>query len=701
MATTDHYLNRELSWLEFNQRVLDEARNPAVPLLQRLKFLAITASNLDEFFMVRVGGLHGLASRGIAQLDPLGLSSSDQLEKISQRARRMLQEQYACWNQELEPELAKCGVQCLRKEQLSDVQVQSVVGRVEEELLPVLTPIAVTDEAEFPLLSNHTLHLCVRCAPEADSDDPRYAIIPFLGPLRRFLSLPVNTGSAFLLLEEAIAMTVDRFFPGETVNECVAFRIVRNADLSLRDEGAYDLLAGVEEVLDARKQSATVRLEIAESTSDGLLRFLQHRLGTTDRETYRIAGPLDLAALMQLSNLSGFDDLQYPQWSPQPSPQIDPSRSMFEILQASDVLLCHPYESFEPVLRLLDEAADDPDVLAIKQTLYRTSRRSPIVSALKRAAESGKNVTALIEVKARFDEARNIEWAKQLEQARVQVIYGVKGLKTHAKMCLIVRREAQGIRRYVHLGTGNYNESTARLYSDVSYMTCQDGVAADATACFNAISGYSQPQELNSLEMAPIGLRKKLLEMIEIETQRKLAGERAHIVAKLNSLVDTQMIDALYAASQAGVTVKLNIRGICCLRPGISGLSENIEVISIVDRYLEHARIFYFFHGGDERVFISSADWMPRNLDRRIELLIPIEHPGSKRRLIRILDTYFRDNVKARRLLPDGTYEAVREGSQKGAVRSQELLYEEACELAATREFRPTVFEPHRATGSE
>jgi polyphosphate kinase len=496
-------------------------------------------------------------------------------------------------------------------------------------------------------------------------------------------------------------MTVDRFFPGETVDECVAFRIVRNADLSLRDEGAYDLLAGVEEVLDARKQSATVRLEIAESTSDGLLRFLQRRLGTTDRETYRIAGPLDLAALMQLSNLSGFDDLQYPQWSPQPSPHIDPSRSMFEILQASDVLLCHPYESFEPVLRLLDEAADDPDVLAIKQTLYRTSRRSPIVSALKRAAESGKNVTALIEVKARFDEARNIEWAKQLEQSRVQVIYGVKGLKTHAKMCLIVRREAQGIRRYVHLGTGNYNESTARLYSDVSYMTCQDGVAADATACFNAISGYSQPQELNSLEMAPIGLREKLLEMIEIETQRKLAGERAHIVAKLNSLVDTQMIDALYAASQAGVTVKLNIRGICCLRPGISGLSENIEVISIVDRYLEHARIFYFFHGGDERVFISSADWMPRNLDRRIELLIPIEHPGSKLRLIRILDTYFRDNVKARRLLPDGTYEAVREGSQKGAVRSQELLYQEACELAATREFRPTVFEPHRATGSE
>ena len=701
MATTDHYLNRELSWLEFNQRVLDEARNPAVPLLQRLKFLAITASNLDEFFMVRVGGLHGLASRGIAQLDPLGLSSSDQLEKISQRARRMLQDQYACWNQELEPELAKCGVQCLRKEQLSDVQVQSVVGRVEEELLPVLTPIAVSDEAEFPLLSNHTLHLCVRCAPEAGSDDPRYAIVPFLGPLRRFLSLPVNTGSAFLLLEEAIAMTVDRFFPGETVNECVAFRIVRNADLSLRDEGAYDLLAGVEEVLDARKQSATVRLEIAESTSDGLLRFLQRRLGTTDRETYRIAGPLDLAALMQLSNLSGFDDLQYPQWSPQPSPHIDPSRSMFEILQASDVLLCHPYESFEPVLRLLDEAADDPDVLAIKQTLYRTSRRSPIVSALKRAAESGKNVTALIEVKARFDEARNIEWAKQLEQARVQVIYGVKGLKTHAKMCLIVRREAQGIRRYVHLGTGNYNESTARLYSDVSYMTCQEGLAADATACFNAISGYSQPQELNSLEMAPIGLREKLLEMIEIETQRKLAGERAHIVAKLNSLVDTQMIDALYAASQAGVTVKLNIRGICCLRPGVSGLSENIEVISIVDRYLEHARIFYFFHGGDERVFISSADWMPRNLDRRIELLIPIEHPGSKRRLIRILDTYFRDNVKARRLLPDGTYEAVREGSQKGSVRSQELLYQEACELAAPREFRPTVFEPHRATGSE
>ena len=701
MAPTNHYLNRELSWLEFNQRVLNEARNPDVPLLQRLKFLAITASNLDEFFMVRVGGLHGLASHGIAQPDPVGLSSAEQLEQISQRARRMLQDQYTCWTEELEPGMAKFGIQCLRKDQLSDAQMQSVEERVDEELLPVLTPMAVSEEAEFPLLSNHTLHLCVRCAPEADDHAPRFAIIPILGPLRRFLSLPVESGSAFLLLEDAITMTIDRFFPGETVDECVAFRIVRNADLSLRDDGAYDLLAGLEEVLDARKHSAAVRLEIAETTSDALREFLQRRLGTSDRETYRIAGPLDLAAFMQLSNLNGFDNLQCAHWSSQPSPDIDPSLSMFETLQGGDVLLCHPYESFEPVLRLLDEAADDPDVLAIKQTLYRTSRHSPVVSALKRAAESGKNVTALVEVKARFDEARNIEWAKQLEQARVQVIYGGKGLKTHAKMCLIVRREAQGIRRYVHLGTGNYNESTARLYSDVSYMTCQDGVAADATACFNAITGYSQPQELNSLEMAPIGLREKLLEMIEIETQRKLAGERAQIVVKLNSLVDTRMIDALYAASQAGVTVKLNIRGICCLRPGISGLSENIEVVSIVDRYLEHARIFYFFHGGDERVFISSADWMPRNLDRRVELLIPIEHPASKHRLIRILDVYFRDNVKARQLLPDGTYEPVTVGPQGPAVRSQELLYQEACERAAAREFRPTVFEPHRATGSE
>ena len=700
MATTDHYLNRELSWLEFNQRVLDEARNQAVPVLERVKFLAITASNLDEFFMVRVGGLHDLTRHGISRQDPTGLDPSQQLEKIAERSRRMLQDQYDCWNVELEPALADSGIHRLRADQLSDGQLQMIQRRVDEELLAVLTPMVISEEADFPLLSNHTLHVCVKCAADEQGSGPRYAIMPFLGPVPRLLTLPSAEGYAFLLLEEAIAMSVQRFFPGETVEECVAFRIVRNADLSLRDDGAYDLLAGLEEVLDARKQSDAVRLEIADTTGDELVAFLQTRLRITDRETYRVTGPLDLAAFMQLSRLKGFENLQFPHWAPQPCPDIDPSVSMFETLRGRDILLYHPFDSFEPVARLIDEAADDPDVLAIKQTLYRTSSHSPVVAALKRAAESGKNVTALVEVQARFDEARNIEWSKQLEQARVQVIYGVKGLKTHAKMCLIVRREPEGIRRYVHMGTGNYNESTARLYCDVSYMTCQEEIAADATACFNAISGYSQPQEFHRIEMAPAGLRGKLLEMIEIEIQHKRQGEHAHIVAKLNSLVDTRIIEALYKASQAGIVVKLNVRGICCLRPGIVGLSENIEVISIVDRYLEHARIFYFFHGGDERVFISSADWMPRNLDRRIELLIPIEHSASKHRLTCILDTYFQDNVKARRLQANGDYQPI-VSHQSPPVRSQELLFQQACELAAVREFRPTVFEPHRASGTQ
>jgi polyphosphate kinase len=374
---------------------------------------------------------------------------------------------------------------------------------------------------------------------------------------------------------------------------------------------------------------------------------------------------------------------------------------MFDTIARRDILLHHPYESFEPVVRLVEEAADDPDVLAIKQTLYRTSRNSPVVAALCRAAEKGKHVTAIVELKARFDEERNIEWARNLEQASVQVIYGVKGLKTHAKLCIIVRREPHGIQRYVHFGTGNYNEITARIYGDVSYFTNDEELGADATSFFNAVSGYSQPQQFRKIEAAPMGLRDRLLEMIEIETQRKQQGQKAYIAAKLNSLVDSRIIDALYTASQAGVRIQLNVRGICCLRPGVPELSENITVVSIVDRFLEHSRIIYFYHGGDERVFISSADWMPRNLDRRVELLVPVEDAASRRRLISILDVYFRDNVKGRVLRQDGTYDRVRAKRKAKKVRCQELFYEEACDaLKRAEQSRRTTFEPYRAHGS-
>lgn len=697
------FLNRELSWLEFNQRVLDEARDQSIPLLERLKFLAITGSNLDEFFMVRVGGLLILRNRGVTKRDPSGMTPAEQLEAISQRAHRMVTDQYACFVQGIEPALAAAGIRRIRPQDMNERQAGAAERVFEGEILPIFTPIAVSSGDDFPRLVNQTLNVCVRlpAAPESGPGE-RYAIIPLGRSSRRFLTLHSEGGYSYTLLEDLVEMFVRRFFPGEPIAECTPFRVTRNADIAVRDDTAADLLADLQELLDARKTSDCVRLEIADRVSAEMLSFLQQALDVRDEGVFKTPGPLALSDFMQLASLSGFDHLRYKPWPPQPSPDIDPTVRMFDVLARRDILLCHPYDSFDPVVRLIEEAADDPDVLAIKQTLYRTSRNSPVVAALARAAQNGKYVTAIVELKARFDEARNIEWAKQLEQSDVQVIYGVKGLKTHSKVCLIVRREPQGLQRYVHFGTGNYNEITARLYSDISFMTSNDELGAEATSFFNAVTGYSQPQKFQKIAAAPIGLRERILELIEGETKRKQQGQKAQIVAKVNSLVDPKIVDALYAASQAGVEVKLNVRGICCLRPGVPGLSENITVISIVGRFLEHARILYFYHGGDERVYISSADWMPRNLDRRIELLVPIESPAARRRLIGILETYFRDTAKARRLLPDGNYERVKPAGRGKPVSSQELLYEQSCEAVRQAEqSQPTMFEPHRAIGSE
>ncbi len=693
------YLNRELSWLEFNQRVLEEALDPELPLLERLKFVAIAASNLDEFFRVRVGGLRMLVDQGVTKADPAGLSPREQLEAISQRVKVLLSEQYQCFCDDLEPQLTKAGIRRMLPEELSDTQREAVSKQFEGEIWSVLAPIAVTGPEDIPHLPTQSLNVCVRLMPDArkDAARARFAIIPLGTTLSRFVRVPSTSEFAYLLLEDVVKLFVSQFFDGETVSECVPFRITRNADLELREDQAADLMAEMEQMLDARKLGECIRLEVPTDTSAGTLDFLCEALGVGPTEVNKLPGPLDFTAYFFIAERPGFDRLKLPSWTPQRSPRIEPGQTMFDTISEGDVLLYHPYESYDPIVRLVNEAADDPDVLAIKQTLYRTSRDSPIVAALTRAAESGKHVTVVVELKARFDEARNIRWALRLQQAGAHVIYGVKGLKTHAKVCIVVRREADGIRRYLHFGTGNYNEATARLYSDTGLLTRDEELAGDAVAFFNAITGYSQPQRTRRISAAPLTLRDSVLAMIDGEIRHCGDHQKARVTAKMNALVDPKIINKLYDASQAGVEVRLNIRGICCLRPGVPGLSENIEVISIVDRYLEHARIFDFFNGGEHRVFISSADWMPRNLDKRVELMVPVDDVLCARQLREILEVYFRDNVKSRRLLPDGTYERLTpEG--RPPFRAQEVLYRRACErVREADQQRRTVFVPHQA----
>lgn len=691
-----NYINRELSWLEFNHRVLEEGMDATVPLLERLKFLAITDSNLNEFFMVRVGGLRLLADQGVAKKDATGLTAAEQLELIHRRTHRMVEDAQEVYLREVEPKLAAAGVRRVKANELTDVQVRYLSQFFDQEIAAVVTPMAVASARQFPLIKGLALHLAIRLRPQAETRRTRIAIMPLGSVLDRFITVPGRNGFQYALLEDVVSLFVERLFPGEYVAESVVFRITRNADMSVEEDGVADLLSGMQAVLNARKSSACVRLEVQRSVSKTLLGFLRKALRVSTDETYRLAGPLDLSAFMELATMDAFSDLKYEEWIPQPSPLVDPKQSMFDVLAKQDVLLFHPFDTFKPVLRLIEEAAEDPDVLAIKQVLYRTSRKSPVVEALKRAAANGKYVTVVVELKARFDEARNIGWAKKLEEEGVQVIYGVKGLKTHSKILVVVRRESRGIVRYMHFGTGNYNEATARLYCDIGYLTSDVDLGADASSFFNAISGFSAPQQLLKLEVAPRGLREKILEMIDSEAERSRQGQEAVIKAKMNSLVDKKIIDALYRASQAGVRVLLNVRGICCLRPGIAGLSENILVTSIVDRFLEHSRIYYFRHGGEERIYISSADLMPRNLDRRVELLVPIDDDASRRELIRMLDIYFADTVKARVLLKDGRYERVQPKAGQPSVRSQEALYLHSCEkIAHMQQARHTAFEPH------
>ncbi|MHB8970166.1 MAG: polyphosphate kinase 1 [Pirellulaceae bacterium] len=676
------YINRELSWLEFNQRVLDESLDRRIPPLERLKFLAITGSNLDEFFMVRVGGLQMLGDRNPGKRDAAGMTAREQLAAISRRCHAMVDDQYRCFLEDLEPALAAVGIRRLSASTLDDQQRVAVAALFERDIFAVMTPMVVGLGEQFPLLVSQNLVACVELAPLQSSDEPRFALIPLGSTIDRIVALPCAGEYHYLLLEDVLQMHVHRFFPGLEVRDCTIFRVTRNADMRVQEDSASDLLSGMQQVLIARKQSACVRLEIAAGAGATIREFLQRALRIHDGDVYGVPGPLNLSAFMRMSGLPGYDHLRYEPWPPQPSPLVDPQVSIFDTIAHHDVVLFQPYESYEPVVRFVEEAADDPHVLAIKQILYRTSRNSPIVAALKRAAENGKHVTAIVELKARFDEARNIDWAKRLEAASVQVIYGVKGLKTHAKICIVLRREPTGIRRYVHYGTGNYNEITARLYSDVSFMTCDEELTRDGINFFNAITGYSQPQAYRKIESAPLGLRERILDLIEGETRLARHHQPALIMAQFNSLVDAKVINALYRASRAGVKIQLNVRGICCLRPGVPGISENIRVVSILDRYLEHSRIIYFLAGGKEMMYISSADWMPRNLLRRVELFVPVEDHDAKQRLKRALESYARDNVKGRCLRADGRYDRIRGKPGQPPHRHQQSLYELAAEAS-------------------
>ena len=699
MKSDTRYFNRELSWLEFNQRVLDLAFDAELPLLERLKFLAITANNLDEFFMVRVGGLQALSRGGSSWRDLCGLTPASQLNMISERVTKMLADMDRCYIEELAPALAEEGIHLLTTEQLNGSQREYARRIFESELKPLLTPIAVHEDDALPVL--HGLRLCLLVKLQRETDTS-FAVLPLGSQTQRLISMPDEEQESYLLLEDLVAMHVDQLFLGYKVKECQPFRVTRSADMAVREKEAPDLLTGMQQVLKARKVSEYVRVEIRAGLSKSSRQWLRKRLSVQERDVHVTRALLQMCDMMEPATASGHHHLQNKPWPALAPVTVDPKGNLFDDIASSDILLCHPYESYSPVVRLVEEAADDPEVLAIKQILYRTSKNSPIVKALSRAAAKGKYVTAVVELKARFDEARNIDWARRLAQDGVHVVYGVKGFKTHAKLCLVIRREGDGIRRYMHFGTGNYNEQTAGLYSDISYMTCNEELAQDATDFFNSITGFSEPKEYMQLAPAPTMLRDRLLELIHLEAERARQGQRAGIRAKMNSLVDESVIEALYEASNAGVQIELNVRGICCLRPNVPGLSENIRVTSIVDRYLEHARIVSFRNGGRDLLFISSADWMPRNLDKRIELLVPVVDRKCRKRLLMILQSYFKDNQSARQLDADGSWSPVPRKENASRNQAQRALYKMVRREVQNQErLRPTTFEPHLPPGED
>ena len=673
------FINRELSWLSFNERVLEEGLDPSVPALERLKFLAITSSNLDEFFMIRVAGLKQQLVGHVEESGPDAMSPGEQLAAIASRTHDMVARQYRALLGDVVPNLDRAGVCLLSPAKLSPEADHFLAEYFAREVFPVLTPIALDPGHPFPHLRNKSLNLAVRFAPAAPGTRLRYGVVPVPSVLPRLVEVPDGGRRTYVLLEDVISRHVAQLFPGMPIEGCWAFRVTRNWDLSIDEEEAEDLLVTIEREVRRRDRGSAVRLEIAAQAEQHLSDYLVRALKLGAADVYQIDGPLNIPDLLPLLGRIDQKELHDEPFTPVSPPAVgDGERDFFRLIREKDVLLHHPYESFDPLVSFIEAAADDPAVLAIKMTLYRTGKDSPVVRALQRAAENGKQVTALVELKARMDEEANILWARALEQAGVHVVYGLIGYKTHSKVALIVRREAGGLRRYVHLGTGNYNPATARTYSDLSLFTARDDFGADATSLFNLLTGYSRPTHWKRFKVAPLGLKAAVIEMIDREAELARQTGRGRIVAKMNSLVDSEVIKALYRASQAGVQIDLIVRGICCLRPGLPGVSDRIRVVSVVDRFLEHSRIWFFEAGGRREMWLSSADWMPRNFIRRVEVAFPIEDPGLKDRIAdEILGTQLLDNVKARILHPDGGYERIIPGSYgtpTTPIRSQERL---------------------------
>ncbi len=746
----EYFENRELSWIKFNRRVLNEARDKTIPLLERLKFISITSSNLDEFFMVRVASLKDMLHAGVKKADIAGMDALKQLERVNEDTRELVNLQYSTYNRSLLPLMNQENIYIIDAyEKLTEEQAAFADDYFENEVYPVLTPMAVDASRPFPLIRNKSLNIAAvieykgagglldhkvqedetdaELLEEESGEDenmqdcgkpdkkdkkekkkkkgtkPEFATVQVPSGMARLVPVPSKNPDekVFILLEQVIEKNIDKLFLNYKVLCAYPYRIMRNADFSIDEDEAPDLLKEIQKQLKKRQWGEVIRLEVEDGIDKKLLEFLKDELHVENKQDiFYINGPIDFTFLMKMYGLDGCDHLRYEPHKPQLVPEILPGENIFEAIQKGDILLHHPYQSFGPVMELIRQAASDEQVLAIKMTLYRVSGNSPIIASLAQAAENGKQVTVLVELKARFDEENNIVWAKKLEQAGCHVIYGIVGLKTHSKIALVVRREDEGIRRYVHLGTGNYNDSTAKLYTDCGVLTCSEAVGEDATAVFNMLSGYSEPLSWNSLAVAPIWLRKKFLKLVHRETKNAREGKQAYIRAKMNSLCDQEMIEALYEASSAGVKIQLLIRGICCLRAGIKGVSENIHVHSIVGNFLEHSRIFDFCNDGQPEVFMGSADWMPRNLDRRVEIVFPVLDQELKKKVLHILDVEFEDNVKAHVLQPDGTYEKI-DKRGKMLVNSQEIFCREAEHLVPKQDkaYKDRVFVPAEPVG--
>jgi len=691
LSKPEYYINRELSWLEFNQRVLEEANNKLNPLFERLKFLAITSSNLDEFYMVRVGSINDQVEAGYKKVDASGTTPSEQLASISERVHRMSEDMYHLWNRKLLARMKKSGFFYKHIKDLREEQKLWLSDYFDRFIYPVLTPMAVDSGRPFPLIQNKAINIGVLIAEEEEDNGVIFATVQLPSVLERVVILPedTNSGTSFMLMEEIIAEFIQRLFIGKTIVTTASYRVTRNGDLSIDEDEAEDLLLEIEKSIRKRRWGVALRLEIEQDSDQRLLQFLMEELELVGEDLFEVDGPLDLTVLFKLYSLPKSATQKYPPYEPQSNLTIQKYHTIFEAMRAGDILMHHPYEDFTPVIDMIQLASKDPSVLAIKQTLYRVSGTSPIVRLLAEAAENGKQVTVLVELKARFDEENNIQWAKQLEKAGCHVIYGFVGLKTHCKITLIVRKEEEGIQRYVHISTGNYNDVTAKIYTDISLLTCNKYIGEDASAVFNTLSGYSERPNLRKLVMAPTMLRNTFEFLIDREAEHAKNGRKSGIRVKVNSLVDTGIIEHLYRASMAGVKIELLVRGMCSLRPGIRDISENITVHSIVGRYLEHSRIYRFENAGESELFLSSADWMERNMDRRVELLFPIEDAKLKLRVEGILKTHFEDTEKTSILLADGRYvkqTRVRGTHKESQQYFMELAKKNASELERERQ---------------